>query len=220
MPRLELPQWLELLRIAEAVAAAEAGAVSRRGCKGRSGRSSCRCNSYRHGLRNSYRLQPQQLRQLPPPQQLPTHSANWRLHAFVAQVSRRRTSVRSARRLSGVMVLRPLLSVVKLAPGEGMQTPIRYEVLEQVLSVVTLSRPLVEAIQRKDRDLASQVRRALSSVGLNISEGFGTASGHARLRLETARGTDVGRELIVIMFVRCRRAFGTCAASTWALRAG
>ena len=70
-----------------------------------------------------------------------------------------------------------------------MHTPIRYDVLEQVLSVVALSRPLVEAIQRKDRDLASQVRRALSSVGLNVSEGFGSASGHSRLRFETARGS-------------------------------
>lgn len=70
-----------------------------------------------------------------------------------------------------------------------MHTPLRYEVLEHVLSVVTLSRPLVAAIQRKDRDLASQVRRALSSVGLNIAEGFGTASGNARLRFEAARGS-------------------------------
>jgi four helix bundle protein len=71
----------------------------------------------------------------------------------------------------------------------GMHTPLRYEVLEHVLSVVALSRPLVAAIQRKDRDLASQVRRALSSVGLNVAEGFGTASGNARLRFETARGS-------------------------------
>jgi four helix bundle protein len=70
-----------------------------------------------------------------------------------------------------------------------MHTPLRYEVLEHVLSVVALSRPLVAAIQRKDRDLASQVRRALSSVGLNVAEGFGTASGHSRLRFETARGS-------------------------------
>ena len=37
-------------------------------------------------------------------------------------------------------------------------------VLEHALSVVALSRPLVEAIQRKDRDLASQLCRAISSV--------------------------------------------------------
>ena len=70
-----------------------------------------------------------------------------------------------------------------------MHTPLRYELLELVLSVVALSRPLVAAIQRKDRDLACQVRRALSSVGLNVAEGFGTVSGNARLRFETARGS-------------------------------
>jgi four helix bundle protein len=37
--------------------------------------------------------------------------------------------------------------------------------------------------------LASQVRRAVSSIALNIAEGFGTAGGNARLRLDTARGS-------------------------------
>ncbi len=63
-------------------------------------------------------------------------------------------------------------------------------------SVVSLANPLVAAIQRKDRDaeewwffnhtsasskdhdLASQVRRALSSVGLNLAEAFGAAAGN------------------------------------------
>ena len=70
-----------------------------------------------------------------------------------------------------------------------MHTPLRYEILEQTLSVISLANPLVAAIQRKDRDLASQVRRALSSVGLNVAEGFGTAAGNGRLRFETARGS-------------------------------
>jgi len=78
---------------------------------------------------------------------------------------------------------------MKTAPGEGMHTPLRSVVLEHVLAVIALAQPLVAAIQRKDRDLASQVRRALSSVGLNVAEGFGTASGHSRLRFETARGS-------------------------------
>jgi four helix bundle protein len=44
-------------------------------------------------------------------------------------------------------------------------------------------------MQRKDRDLALQVRRALSSVGLNVAEAFGSAAGNARLRFESARGS-------------------------------
>jgi len=79
-----------------------------------------------------------------------------------------------------------------------MHTERSYEILEQALSVVSLASPLVAAIQRKDRDaeewskdhdLASQVRRALSSVGLNLAEAFGTAAGNGRLRFETARGS-------------------------------
>jgi four helix bundle protein len=78
---------------------------------------------------------------------------------------------------------------MKLAPWGGMHKPIRYEVLEEVLSVVALSRPIVDTIQRKDRDLASQLRRAVSSIALNTAEGFGTAAGNGRLRFETARGS-------------------------------
>jgi four helix bundle protein len=57
------------------------------------------------------------------------------------------------------------------------------------LEVVALCRPLVEAVQRKDRDLASQLRRAISSITLNLAEGFGCTQGHARLRFETALGS-------------------------------
>jgi len=70
-----------------------------------------------------------------------------------------------------------------------MHKPLRYEVLEQAVSIIERCRPLVDAIQRKDRDLASQVRRAASSVVLNIAEAFGNAGGNARLRFETARGS-------------------------------
>ena len=51
------------------------------------------------------------------------------------------------------------------------------------LEVVALCRPIVEAVQRKDRDLASQLRRAISSITLNLAEGFGAAKGNSRLRV-------------------------------------
>ncbi len=47
-----------------------------------------------------------------------------------------------------------------------MYTERSYEILEQTLCVIPLAGPLIAAIQRKDRDLASQVRRALSSVAV------------------------------------------------------
>jgi len=70
-----------------------------------------------------------------------------------------------------------------------MRPPLRQEILNQTFGVIQLVRPIVETIARRDRDLASQVRRAMSSVGLNLAEGFGTAAGNARLRFETARGS-------------------------------
>ncbi|MBN2192224.1 MAG: four helix bundle protein [Polyangiaceae bacterium] len=51
------------------------------------------------------------------------------------------------------------------------------------------SSPLVEAIRRKDRDLASQLARALTSVALNVAEGFGSEAGNARLRFHSALGS-------------------------------
>jgi four helix bundle protein len=71
----------------------------------------------------------------------------------------------------------------------GMQNSRSSSVVEHALAVVALARPLVEAVQRKDRDLASQLRRATSSIALNLSEGFGAAAGNARLRFESALGS-------------------------------
>jgi len=71
----------------------------------------------------------------------------------------------------------------------GMHIPRSDSISQHALEVVALCRPLVEVIQRRDRDLASQLRRALSSVALNLAEGFGVAGGHARVRFETAHGS-------------------------------
>lgn len=70
-----------------------------------------------------------------------------------------------------------------------MQNAQSSSIVEHSLAVVVLARPLVEAVQRKDRDLASQLRRAISSIALNLSEGFGASGGNARVRFETALGS-------------------------------
>ena len=70
-----------------------------------------------------------------------------------------------------------------------MHKPMSNDIMEHILQMVELARPIVAAINRRDRDLASQVRRALSSVGLNTAEGLGTRSGKSRLRFETALGS-------------------------------
>jgi four helix bundle protein len=61
--------------------------------------------------------------------------------------------------------------------------------VEHSVHVAELSRPLVEAIQRKDRDLASQVRRAVNSVALNVAEAHGSGAGNSRVRFESALGS-------------------------------
>ena len=70
-----------------------------------------------------------------------------------------------------------------------MHTPIRQEVLEFTVDVVTLVRPVVEAVARRDKDLACQLRRASNSFALNVAEAFGTQKGSERVRLETALGS-------------------------------
>jgi four helix bundle protein len=78
---------------------------------------------------------------------------------------------------------------MQAAPWEGMRNHLHQDVLEHAVQVIAAARPLVEAVSRRDRDLASQLRRALSSVALNLAEGLATNAGNARLRFETARGS-------------------------------
>ncbi len=70
-----------------------------------------------------------------------------------------------------------------------MHNSLSSTILEHSLAIAALSWPLVEAIQRKDRDLASQVRRAISSIALNAAEAQGNAAGNSRLRFESALGS-------------------------------
>jgi four helix bundle protein len=63
------------------------------------------------------------------------------------------------------------------------------QVEDVAIEVVELLRPLVELIGRRDRSLADQVRRAASSVVLNVAEGEGVVGGNKRLRFLTAYGS-------------------------------
>jgi four helix bundle protein len=70
-----------------------------------------------------------------------------------------------------------------------MRNHLHQQPLEHALQVITLARGLVEAVARRDRDLGAQLRRALSSIALNIAEASGNQGGNARLRYESARGS-------------------------------
>ncbi len=82
-----------------------------------------------------------------------------------------------------------LAVVTNAAPWVGMNNPQSSSILEHAINIAKLARPLVETIQRKDRDLASQVRRAVSSIALNAAEAQGNAGGNSRLRFESALGS-------------------------------
>src|SRR5512139_600319 len=49
--------------------------------------------------------------------------------------------------------------------------------------------PIASRIEARDRDLARQLRRAASSVALNIAEGERQRAGNRRARFETAIGS-------------------------------
>jgi four helix bundle protein len=79
--------------------------------------------------------------------------------------------------------------VTEAALVGGMHNPSHQLLLDCVLQFVEQARPLVDAVAKRDRDLALQVRRALNSVALNVAEALGNAGGNTRLRLQSALGS-------------------------------
>jgi four helix bundle protein len=73
-------------------------------------------------------------------------------------------------------------------------------------------RPAVAAIESRDRDLARQMRRAASSVVLNIAEGSGSSGGTRRERYRNALGS--AREVVACIDV----AWGYANMDSGALR--
>ncbi len=63
------------------------------------------------------------------------------------------------------------------------------KIYEVVLEVVRELRPAIEEIERKDKDLGRQMRRAVCSVALNVSEGAYSRGGNKAVRYNCAMGS-------------------------------
>jgi len=66
----------------------------------------------------------------------------------------------------------------------------RFQVLDLAICAIETLRPVVSRIRQCDRDLGEQIRRALSSVALNIGEASGTSGGNRAARFSTAAGSN------------------------------
>src|SRR5262245_3579494 len=62
-------------------------------------------------------------------------------------------------------------------------------IYDVVLQMANGASFVAEAIERRDGDLARQMRRAVASVALNTAEGYGNTAGHKRQRYQTALGS-------------------------------
>ncbi len=62
-------------------------------------------------------------------------------------------------------------------------------IYDVVLKMVADAAGVAEQIEKRDVDLARQMRRAVQSVALNVAEGMANCGGHKRQRYQTALGS-------------------------------
>jgi four helix bundle protein len=73
------------------------------------------------------------------------------------------------------------------------------KVYSKMIGVLGMLRGVLAQIEKHDRDLGNQLRRAASSVALNVAEGYGSHGGTKLARYRTALGS--ARETVACLDV-------------------
>ena len=92
-----------------------------------------------------------------------------------------------------------------------------FRALSAAYSLISALVPVVAAVGRHDRSLRDQLRRAGSSIPLNLAEGYGLQGGHEKQRFLTALGS--AREVAAIIEVARRWEYVSPAVADDALEA-
>jgi four helix bundle protein len=104
--------------------------------------------------------------------------------------------------LAGIKPKRPLGSgrrFARLDPGSAprrrriastrRKENIMLRIYTVILETIRTLQPTIERIQKKDPDLGRQMRRAASSIALNVSEGSYSRGGNRQVRYHSALGS-------------------------------
>jgi four helix bundle protein len=74
-------------------------------------------------------------------------------------------------------------------PNQRKHITMPFQLEELSLDLITALVPLMPRIKQRDKDLAAQLRRAASSIGLNAAEAACSDPGNRRARLFSAAGS-------------------------------
>jgi four helix bundle protein len=108
-----------------------------------------------------------------------------------------------------------------------MEEPMSLKIYSDTVELCRAVAPIARSIERRDGDLARQLRRAAASVALNTAEGAYSTKGNERLRLSTALGSaaevraclDVAEAFEVVgpVDAELRAKLGKIIATLWRL---